>query len=168
MRGELTIRDAGASDFGDPDFLWLMLVETGSWRPGQPKPTVAAVAAEPGAARYLAGWGRPGDAGVIALDRGTRVGAAWYRHFDEHDRGYGFIAPDIPELGIGVVERMRGRGVGRALMVALIERARSAGAPALSLSVEFENPAARLYERLGFVRVGVVGDAWTMRLDLDR
>jgi len=35
------------------------------------------------------------------------------------------------------------------------------GAP-VSLSVETDNPAVRLYERFGFVRVGYVGTAWTM------
>jgi GNAT superfamily N-acetyltransferase len=166
MGTELTIRAADPADSDDVGFLWLMLAETGSWRAGEPSPGVDELANDPAAARYLAGWGRAGDSGVIALACGRRAGAAWYRHFERDDRGYGFIAPDIPELGVAVVEELRGRGIGRALMEALIERARLAGEPALSLSVEFENPAARLYQRLGFARVGVVGEAWTMRLDL--
>jgi ribosomal protein S18 acetylase RimI-like enzyme len=56
--------------------------------------------------------------------------------------------------------------VGTALLDALIVQARQAGVGALSLSVEEGNPAARLYERLGFVRIGRTGSAWTMLLEL--
>lgn len=59
---------------------------------------------------------------------------------------------------------MRGTGVGTALLKALIDRARHEDLCALSLSVEVDNPALRLYERLGFARVSCVDDAWTMRL----
>ncbi len=58
---------------------------------------------------------------------------------------------------MGVVPAWRGRGVGGALLDALVDAARDAGSVALSLSVEPDNPARRLYERLGFHRVGEVG-----------
>jgi ribosomal protein S18 acetylase RimI-like enzyme len=57
-----------------------------------------------------------------------------------------------------------GTGSGRPL-AALIE-ARGTAASGQSLSVEQDNPAVRLYERLGFMRVERVANAWTMRLDL--
>ena len=87
---------------------------------------------------------------MVAVDRasGERVGAAWYRLLTEEAPGYGFVAPGVPELGMGVAEAFRGRGVGGALLGALMERARAEGFGALSLSVEDGNdPAARLYER---------------------
>ncbi|HEY5388906.1 MAG TPA: GNAT family N-acetyltransferase [Solirubrobacteraceae bacterium] len=93
------------------------------------------------------------------------VGAAWWRFFTDEDHGYGFIEPPIPELSVAVTEGLRGRGVGGALLEALIERARDADLPALSLSVEVDNPALRLYERLGFTAVAHDGNAWTMRRD---
>ena len=99
---------------------------------------------------YANGVGGPGDAAVVAVDRasGKRVGAAWYRLLTEEAPGYGFVAPGVPELGMGVAEAFRGRGVGGALLGALMERARAEGFGALSLSVEDGNdPAARLYER---------------------
>jgi ribosomal-protein-alanine N-acetyltransferase len=53
------------------------------------------------------------------------------------------------------VER-RGRGMGRTLMVALIEAAVAGGARHLTLEVRKENNAARaLYSRLGLAPVGV-------------
>jgi len=44
--------------------------------------------------------------------------------------------------------------------------AAAAGFRAISLSVEPDNPARRLYERAGFTRAGTVGGAWTMRATL--
>jgi ribosomal protein S18 acetylase RimI-like enzyme len=103
--------------------------------------------------RYVYAWGRPGDAGVIALDDGFPVGAAWYRLFSEDAPGYGFVDEETPELAIAVVPSRRGRGFGEELLAGLIERAREQGYDALSLSVEPHNPALHLYERYGFRRV---------------
>jgi GNAT superfamily N-acetyltransferase len=122
---------------------------------------------DPGVALYVEGWGRPGDAGVIAEnEEGTPIGAAWYRHFTRAEQGYGFMAPEVPEVSVGVSPAHRGRGVGTALLEALVEQAEREGVPALSLSVEEGNPAARLYERLGFRPIARVGRAWTMRREL--
>jgi ribosomal protein S18 acetylase RimI-like enzyme len=127
---------------------------------------VDAVLADPHIARYLAGWPRPGDFGVIAEDDRAAVGAAWYRTFSADCHGYGFIDESIPEVTVGVRASHRRRGLGRELMTALIAHARAEGLAALSLSVETDNPAALLYRRLGFEEVEAVGTAWTMRLDL--
>lgn len=51
---------------------------------------------------------------------------------------------------MGVVRTWRGRGVGSRLLDALIAAGRVRGLPSLSLSVEPENYARRLYERVGF------------------
>lgn len=61
------------------------------------------------------------------------------------------------ELGIGVLEPYRRRGVGRILMTALIENAEAVGVWNLTLRVRtFNQPAIALYESLGFVRVGTL------------
>jgi ribosomal protein S18 acetylase RimI-like enzyme len=110
----------------------------------------------PSVRKYLDGWGRPGDEGVVAFDAdGRRLGAAWSRLFPAEDAGYGFVAPDVPELSIGVAAHARGRGVGRALLDALLATAREQGYRAVSLSVDRQNPARRLYERAGFHDVGI-------------
>ena len=103
--------------------------------------------------RYVYAWGRPGDAGVIALDEGFPVGAAWYRLFREDAPGYGFVDERTPELAVAVVPSRRGRGFGELLLTALMARAREAGHARLSLAVERDNPAVGLYERLGFREV---------------
>ena len=52
-------------------------------------------------------------------------------------------------MSIGVKPNARGQGVGEKLMRALIGEAAGRGL-GLNLSVRSENPARRLYERLGF------------------
>jgi GNAT superfamily N-acetyltransferase len=138
------------------------------WRPGaEPPPDDDALLADDRLGRYLAGWGRPGDGGVVALDeRDAPTGAAWYRLFSRAEPGYGFVSESIPELSIGVRPAARRAGVGRALLTALVRLAREEGHAALSLSVEPDNPARTLYERLGFRRVGSEGGAWTMLVEL--
>jgi ribosomal protein S18 acetylase RimI-like enzyme len=55
---------------------------------------------------------------------------------------------------LAVAAEARGRGVGRALVEACVDRARAAGREALSLYTRpFMTAAHRLYERLGFERV---------------
>ena len=120
------------------------------------------------AARYIKGWGRPGDTVLIALDDGFPVGAAWYRLFRKGLRGYGFVDDDTPELAIAVVPSRRGRGIGEALLGALCERARSDGYRALSLSVGRDDPAlVSFYEQHGFSQVeGGDEQSLTMRRGL--
>ena len=55
-----------------------------------------------------------------------------------------------------VLRSHRGRGVGRALMKALLEAARSAGRTLLLLDVRADDPAERLYRGVGFVPFGRV------------
>jgi GNAT superfamily N-acetyltransferase len=119
---------------------------------GVERPPFDEVVRQPSNAHYLDGWGRAGDAGVIAADSsGLKLGAAWYRQFAPDERGNGVVAwPETPEVAIGVAESARGVGVGGALLRALLGTARDAGYSRLVLSVDPLNPAHRLYERCGF------------------
>jgi ribosomal protein S18 acetylase RimI-like enzyme len=111
------------------------------------------------AARYVKGWGRPGDTALIAIDDAFPVGAAWYRLFRRDQPGYGFVDEETPELAIAVVPNRRGRGIGDALVEALCERARADGYAALSLSVERGNAELiSFYEQHGFAVVGDPSD----------
>ncbi|MBP2457184.1 GNAT family N-acetyltransferase [Clavibacter michiganensis] len=153
-RPEATLRTACADDL---PFLEDMLLASMDWR-GDGAMTRERMLATPELAHYVAGWPRAGDVGVVAEADGDPVGAAWARLYADDDRGYGFVASDIPELGMAIVPSARGRGVGRALLVALVDAVRASGAPAVSLSVEDGNDRARaLYESLGFVPVGREG-----------
>jgi GNAT superfamily N-acetyltransferase len=156
------IRPATADD---APFLQRMLAMAVNWRTGPDPRPVAEVMAVPELKRYLAGWPRPGDVGLIA-EEDVAIGAAWWRTFAGDDRGYGFVDEATPELSVAVLERWRRRGVGTRLLQGLIDEARRRAIPALSLSVETENPAARLYQRLGFTALRRERGSVTMVLRL--
>jgi len=150
----------------DLPFLETMLSYAADWREETPR-AVEAFADDRVFQRYIEGWSRIGDTAVLAEDAdGARLGAAWYRLFSPDEPGYGFVASDIPELSLAVERRVRRHGVGAALLEALVERARTDGYRALSLSVEHGNEARRLYDRAGFVVHQVSGGSTTMTLDL--
>jgi 2-phosphosulfolactate phosphatase len=162
-----TIRPATPAD--EP-FLWQMLYHAARMAQDG-APSAEAARADPYLSVYVAGWGRPGDLGFLAVEPEERaIGAAWVRLIpggeDEgHTGGH-----TIPELAVAVLPEYIGRGVGTRLLEQLLAAARGLF-PAISLSVREDNPAVRLYERLGFVVAGeminrIGGRSFMMRADL--
>ena len=142
----------------DEPFLWDMGWEATAVDAGMRALGREAAFEMPHVRRYLDGWGRVGDAAVVAVAADSqRLGAAWYRLFPAEDPGWGFVAPDVPEVSIGVAATARGKGVGSALLDTLLALARQHGHRAVSLSVDRQNPARRLYERKGFHDAGTSG-----------
>ncbi len=160
MSADVVVRTGGAQDMR---FLRDMLHHAYYWKERRPD-------AGPGPVQlYVKAWGRPGDTAVIALVDGFPVGAAWYRLFRATKPGYGFVDERTPELAIAVVPNARGKGVGGALLDALLERARAAGYEAISLSVDRNNTGAiHVYEEHGFERAGETDDSLTMICPLGR
>jgi GNAT superfamily N-acetyltransferase len=146
----------------DLELLRALLVEAAFWRPEGARPSPGAALAQPELARYVDDFGRPGDLGLVAEEDGEPLGAIWWRHFDVRAPGYGFVDEATPEISVAVFPAHRGRGIGTALVEAIREEARELGITRLSLSVERDNPALALYERLGFRPVGGEGNALTM------
>jgi GNAT superfamily N-acetyltransferase len=144
----------------DAPFLRDMVKHAYYWRWAEP------ATADVPASRYVEGWPRPGDRGLILIDESFPVGAAWYRLFTAERPGYGFVDERTPELTIAVVPSRRGRGFGAELLTALLEQAREDGYSSVSLSVERDNPAVKLYERFGFGSVKEMGSTVVMRAEL--
>jgi len=71
-------------------------------------------------------------------------------------------AEDIRIMDIALAPGFRGRGIGTELLRGLMAEA-SATNRSLSIHVEVDNPAQRLYERLGFVPAGEHGVYVLMR-----
>ena len=134
----------------DGTFMGDMLVEATNWSPKWKPKSREQILSTPKTAHYIAGWPRDTDLGVIAEANGERIGAAWLRFLSATDPGYGFVAPDVPELTIGVAAPWRGRGVGRALLQAMADQAVSTGIAQISLSVERKNHAQKLYLSEGY------------------
>jgi len=103
---------------------------------------------------------RPDDRALVAVVEDKVVGACWVRTTDE----YGHIDDETPSFSIALYQRFRGKGIGTALMRTMLDELRDAGYERASLSVQKENPALQLYERLGFSIVGDGADntEWLM------
>jgi GNAT superfamily N-acetyltransferase len=94
-------------------------------------------------ARYVDGWGRPGDTGFVAHHKkqGTLLGAVWLRRPKDK--------PDAPpELAFAVKPEHRRHGIGAALLTHLVRA--NPEQSTISLSFVAGKPILRLYERFGF------------------
>lgn len=152
------IREAGAQD---ALALTEALVEAVNWNPATALPRVQ-ILADPVLRRYISGWQRPSDAGVLAVDDdGEAIGAAWYRLFGADRPGYGFVGPGVPELTLGVRPVWRAQGVGRALLRGLLSSAERSHTR-ISLSVQRANFARKLYTSEGFTVLAGRGGADVM------
>ena len=132
----VNIRDGAESD---RRFLEHMFIEAVLWDPAMKRQGLDSLLLVPELRRYFVDWGRPGDLALI-----------------------GFVEESVPELGIAVLADWRGRSIGTTPLGALLRIANARGCLALSLSVAEGNPAGRLYERHGFVKVRETGASWTM------
>jgi GNAT superfamily N-acetyltransferase len=125
----------------DPAFLAEMCYEIAYWRDdgAEQRPPLDALIADPQHARFVEGWGRPGDLAVLALDRRDEpVGAAWCRRFD------------TCEMRIAVYPEFRRSGVGSLLLGSLEARARAAGEPCVVTHAAPDNPAHGVLVKRGF------------------
>lgn len=99
------------------------------------------------AAQLTAGIATPGHtiAHVVDAGSGERIGWVWYRRVDRRSGPITFV------YQIEIVPGHRGRGFGRAAMLAIERASRESGAGALELNVFAGNAVARaLYRSLGF------------------
>jgi GNAT superfamily N-acetyltransferase len=146
----------------DASFLVEMVCEAANWHPDRVRAKVDLMA-DSTVMRYARGWKRPADDGVVAEDdSGEAIGACWYRVLPRNEPGYGFVATGVPELTLGVRPMWRAQGVGRNLLEAACDLARTAGHQRISLSVERANFAERLYRTEGFVVLESGTDSDTM------
>jgi len=157
------LRPASTTDLG---FLEEMLIEAFFWDPKTRRPPLDALRHNPEFSKLLAGWGRRGDRAIVAEVEQKPIGAAWYRLWTPELRSYGFVDATTPEIAMAVSSKHRSHGIGRSLLKALVEAARADGFPALSLSVNPSNPARKLYESMGFRKLGESGTSWTLVLPL--
>lgn len=160
---EVTFRPARPDDL---EHVRWALVEAVSWDRGRVLPPFEAVVEHPELARYHRGWGRAGDLGVVAERGGDVVGVALSRLFTDEDHGHGYVDEGTPELAVAVADGERGNGLGTRLLSELADAARVSGFTRLSLSVDVDNPALRLYERLGYRELARDEDGVRMLLEL--
>jgi putative acetyltransferase len=102
------------------------------------------------------------DREILAPDRVFKAsGGAFFVAMDDEGRPVGTAGLVLTDRGLGEVRKLfvlpdvRGRGVGRALLDAVLAAARERGLERLQLVTRGRyDRAIRLYERVGFRRVG--------------
>ena len=125
-------------------------------------PPPLSVLDDPSLRHYVQDFGREGDYALAAEVHDKVVGVVWVRLFPPHDPGYGFLDKETPELCISIDSSYRSKGLGSQLIEEMCTVVSNAGYQRVSLSVQKENRACSLYQRLGFAVVDERGDAYVM------
>ena len=86
------------------------------------------------------------DWGLVAEVDGKIVGAVWVRIMND----YGHIDDETPSLAISLYKKYRGFGIGTAMMKEILALLKSHGYSRVSLSVQKDNYAAKMYLKIGF------------------
>ena len=95
---------------------------------------------------YIADFGKSDDWCLVAEVKEKIVGAVWVRVMDD----YGHIDDETPSFAMSLYEEYRNMGIGTALMRDMLEFLKNKGYKQTSLSVQKENYAARMYQKVGF------------------
>ncbi len=148
----LRLRDANGDDLS---LLRALLLEAAFWRADVARPSIEQVLTDPELARYVEGFGRAGDFGLVAVEGAQPRGAAWWRYFRATAPGYGFVDDATPEVTVAVFPTHRGQGIGTALLTALTEvaRGRTIGSSALAWSATTPRPLSTRGLAFGRLRV---------------
>ena len=134
----------------DEPVLWEMLY-TGLRPTGGEEPP-REILRRPEYAGYVEGWGRPGDVGFIAHDKGQELplGAVWFREPLENE--------DAPELAFVVKPAIA--SIDSALTSHPDDAGQSATS-AIAMRMGANSPAVRLFGRFGF-EIASQGDQFTV------
>jgi GNAT superfamily N-acetyltransferase len=159
---DVRFRPAGVDDV---ELIRWTLFTALAWTPERERLVREVTLDHPEIARYHQGWGRRGDLGIVAMADDV-VGVCFCRLFTADDHGHGYVDEYTPELAVAVRDDFRGQGLGTQLMIELAGAARDAGFAHLSLSVDTDNPARHLSERLGYDVVSTDQSGVRMVLDL--
>ena len=90
---------------------------------------------------------------LVAVEHGQVLGCVTLVDDPSSPWSEGLVAGEVGVRMLGVAPDARGRGIGSALLLACLDRARSAGAATAVLhSTDSMTAAHRIYERAGFLR----------------
>lgn len=139
----------------DEPILWEMLYD-GLSDPMARKPASRDMLRRPEISKYVAGWGRPGDRGFVAHEKGggALIGAVWLRQPSDKSGA-------VPELALAVKQEHRRHGIGTALLTQLVRA--NPNQSTISIGFVAGKPVLRLYERFGFKVVDRQRDAVVMQ-----
>ena len=111
---------------------------------------------------YIADFGKEDDWCLVAEVKGKIVGAVWGRIMND----YGHIDDETPSLAISLYGEYRHLGIGTALMKAILHLLKEKGYKQTSLSVQKENYAVNMYQKIGFKVVSETEEEYIMVCEL--
>lgn len=113
---------------------------------------------------YIADFGNSKhDKALIVEVDGNIVGAIWARIMND----YGHIDENTPSLAMSVLKAYRGMGIGTLLLTQMLLAEKAAGYAKISLSVQKDNYAVKLYRKAGFTTVKETTEEYIMVADLN-
>ena len=114
---------------------------------------------------YIADFGNSiHDKALVAEVDGNIVGAIWARTMND----YGHIDKNTPSLAMSVLKGYREMGIGTSLLTQMLSTEKAAGYAKLSLSVQKDNYAVRMYKKAGFNTVDENNEEYIMVIDLNK
>lgn len=126
-------------------------------------PPPKSIISKPELQLYTAGFGKSeADCALAAEVDGRVVGAVWARIMND----YGHIDGETPSLAISLYREYRGRGIGTAMLEAMLALLRERGYRRASLSVQKANYAVKIYRRAGFQVIVERGGEYIMSCGL--
>lgn len=111
---------------------------------------------------YIEDFGKVDDHCLIAEINGVVVGAVWTRILCGTVKGFGNIDDKTPEFAISLYKPYRKKGIGKALMKAMITLLNEKGYEKTSLAVQKDNYAVRMYQSVGFEIVSELEEEFLM------
>ncbi len=113
---------------------------------------------------YVENFGKKDDYCLVAEIDNKIIGAVWVRIMDD----YGHIDNNTPSLAISLYKEFRGQGTGTALLENILSLLKSENYKKVSLSVQKENYAYRMYLKAGFEVVDENEEEYIMICDLKK
>ena len=81
---------------------------------------------------------------------------------------YGHVDDKTPSLAISLYKDYRGRGVGTALMLKMLDVLQESGYEKASLAVQKANYAVKMYKKVGFKIIGESDEEYIMVCNLTK
>ena len=109
---------------------------------------------------------RKDDRALVAEVQGTVIGAIWVRIMNDY--GESDIDNDTPSLAMSVFQKYRGQGIGTSFFTAtiIVSGKKSFGYSKISLSVQKNNYAVKMYKKAGFLVVDENSEEYIMTINL--
>lgn len=160
---EIVIREIKAKEVA---ILEDMLYES-IYQPDGTKPISREIINAPKISVYIDNFGQKKDDYCLVADlNGQIIGAVWVRILADEIKGYGNVDDKTPEFAISLFKEYRRQGIGTLLMEKMISYLKKKNYDQTSLSVQKENYAVRMYQKLGFEIIGENNEDYIMLLKL--